>query len=174
MGLFAVASVAVAALAAAPGGSAATPIGVVREVLAAAPGRMPDTVRCVARSELRMGDVQRVDRRTVGVTIWGGRTRVVLLDWRRICVPLHRFRTKARVQPADVVQALHVVLHEKAHVNGVRVEWRAECAALRPTLAQLRRWGYTPRQVRAARLFLTTTLDRARPSAYKLRGRCPG
>jgi hypothetical protein len=96
----------------------------------------------------------------------------VLLDWKSICRPLALFAEKRVVDPAKAIEATAVVLHEKAHVNGVRVEWEAECAAIPGVLSQLRRWGYNSRQVAAMRWYLTVHADRGRPSDYKLRGRC--
>ena len=58
------------------------------------------------------------------------------------------------------------VLHEKAHVNGVRVEWKATCWAIPGVLEQLRRFGYTTRQLNAVRRYLTQELDRHRTSEY--------
>lgn len=151
--------------------SAATPIEVVRQVMTGAPGRMPDTLRCVTRRELLALDGH-PGTRTRGVSIWRDRTRTVLLDWKDVCRPLHRFRTGRRVEPAQAIQALLVVLHEKAHVNGIRVEWQAECAAIPGVLRQLKRWGYSGRQLSAVRRYLTVELDKGRTSEYKLRGRC--
>ena len=155
--------------------AATTPIGVVRQVMAAAPGKMPDSVRCVPRSELlRLVAARRIDRRTVGITILTGGTSVVLLDWRKVCFPLHRYATGHQVQePWDVVNALAVVMHEKAHVQGIRTEWKAECWGIRAALKQLRRrWGYSAEHLATVRYQLALAFDRARPEDYKLYGRC--
>ena len=164
-------AVAMTLLCAAPA-VAASPVGVVRQVMAGAPGKMPQSVRCVTRKELRSGEGRRLASQTVGVAIRTGSRHVVLLDWKRICNPIHRFRTGRRVQPADVIGAMTTVLHEKAHVNGVRVEWQATCVAIPGVLRQLKRWGYTDRQLAAVKSYLTDVLDKARTGDYKLRGRC--
>ena len=152
--------------------SAATPLDVVRQVMEAAPGRMPQSVRCVSREELLHGDGRRLASRTVGVTIRTGKTRVVLLDWQEVCVPLYRFRTGARVQPADAIKAMVTVLHEKAHVQGIRSEWQATCWGIPGVARQLKQWGYNARQVAAVKWFLVYNVDSGRPEEYKLRGRC--
>jgi hypothetical protein len=155
--------------------SAATPVEAVRQLMAGAPGQMPQTVRCVTTEELQSGEGRRLDSRAVAVAIRTGRTSIVLLDWRKVCRPLHLFRGghgAGRVEPALAIQAMTSVLHEKAHVNGVRVEWKATCWAIPAVLEQLRRWGYATRQLNAVRRYLTTELDRHRTSEYKLRGRC--
>src|SRR4029453_13149644 len=93
-----------------------------------APGQMPQTVRCVTTEELQSGEGRRLDSRAVAVAIRTGRTSIVLLDWRKVCRPLHLFRGghgAGRVEPALAIQAMTSVLHEKAHVNGVRVESNA-------------------------------------------------
>jgi hypothetical protein len=151
---------------------AAGPVDVVRQVMTAAPGKMPQSVRCVSRHELLRGDGRRLASGVVGVTIRTGRTRVVLLDWKEVCLPLHRFRTGRRVQPADAIKAMATVLHEKAHVNGVRTEWKATCVAIPSVLRQFRLWGYNARQVAAIKWYLTEDLDNGRAQEYKLRGRC--
>jgi len=151
---------------------AASPVGIVREVMAGATGKMPQSVRCVTGQELLIGDGRRLQSETVGVAIRTGSRHIVLLDWKRVCNPIHRFRTGRRVQPADVIGAMSTVLHEKAHVNGVRIEWQATCAAIPGVLRQLRRWGYTARQLAAVKSYLTVVLDKARTGDYKLRGRC--
>lgn len=157
--------------------SAATPVEAVRQLMAGAPGQMPQSVRCVTTKELQSGEGRRLDSRAVAVAIRTGRTSVVLLDWRKVCRPLHLFRRGdggGRVEPALAIQAMTSVLHEKAHVNGVRVEWRATCWAIPGVLRQLRRWGYTTRQLNAVRRYLTAELDRHRTREYRLRGRCHG
>ena len=155
--------------------SAATPVEAVRQLMAAAPGRMPQTVLCVTTKELQSGEGRRLDSRAVAVAIRTGRTSVVLLDWRKVCRPLQLFRGGhggRRVEPTLAIQAMTSVLHEKAHVNGIRVEWKATCWAIPGVLEQLRRWGYATRQLNAVRRYLTAELDRHRTSEYKLRGRC--
>jgi hypothetical protein len=169
------AAAAVVFLLAAGSASAATPVETVRQLMAGAPGQMPQTVRCVTTKELQSGEGRRLDSRAVAVAIRTGRRSVVLLDWRKVCWPLHLFRRGdggGRVEPALAIQAMTSVLHEKAHVNGVRVEWRATCWAIPGVLRQLRRWGYTTKQLDAARSYLTVELERHRTSEYKLRGRC--
>jgi hypothetical protein len=164
-------AVAMSLLCAAPA-VAASPVGIVRQVMGGAPGNMPQSVRCVTKQALLTGEGRRLASETVGVAIRTGSNHVVLLDWKRICNPLHRFRTGRRVQPADVIGAMATVLHEKAHVNGVRVEWQATCVAIPGVLRQLRQWGYSARQLAAVKSYLTVVLDRARRGDYKLRGRC--
>ena len=155
--------------------SAATPVEVVRQFMAAAPGQMPQTVRCVTTKELQSGEGRRLDSRAVAVAIRTGPTSVVLLDWRKVCRPLYLFHGGhggGLVEPALAIQAMTSVLHEKAHVNGVRVEWKATCWAIPGVLGQLRRWGYTTRQLNIVRRYLTSDLDRHRTREYELRGRC--
>ena len=89
-----------------------------------------------------------------------------------MCRPLYLFRTKARVESVQVVEAVATVLHEKAHVNGVLVEWKATCAAIPGVLSQLRRWGYTTMQLEAAQSWLVDGADTSRSAEYRLGGRC--
>ena len=152
--------------------AAPTPISVVREVMAAAPGRMPESVRCVPTRELPMARGSDYSRRASGVTTRRGTVATVLLDWRHVCNPLYRFRMKRRVEPAAALQALMTLLHEHAHVQGVRTEWKANCTALPWVLRQVRRWGYNKRQVDAVTRYVTIELDKGRPAEYKVTGRC--
>ncbi len=89
-----------------------------------------------------------------------------------MCRPLYLFRTKARGESVKVVNAVATVLHEKAHVNGILVEWRATCAAIPAVLSQLRRWGYSATQLEAAQWWLTDGADNGRSAEYRLGGRC--
>jgi hypothetical protein len=89
-----------------------------------------------------------------------------------VCRPLYLFRTKARGESVKVVNAVATVLHEKAHVNGILVEWKATCAAIPSVLSQLRRWGYTATQLEAAQWWLTDGADKGRSGEYRLGGRC--
>ena len=152
--------------------SAATPVGVAREVMVGAPGRMPTTLRCVPSGALLTAVGQRHSDATVAVTVSTGQRRTVLLDRARVCRPLYLFRTKARVESVEVVNAVATVLHEKAHVNGVLVEWKATCAAIPGVLSQLRRWGYTTMQLEAAQSWLVDGADASRSAEYRLGGRC--
>ncbi len=155
--------------------SAATPVEAARQLMAGAPGQMPQTVRCVTTKQLQSGEGRRLDSRAVAVAIRTGRTSVVLLDRRKVCRPLHLFHGGhggGLVEPALAIQAMTSVLHEKAHVNGVRVEWKATCWAIPGVLGQLRRLGYTTRQLNIVRRYLTSDLDRHRTREYELRGRC--
>jgi hypothetical protein len=152
--------------------SAATPTEVVRQVMAAAPGRMPQSVRCVARPELLTAGGHRHRSGVRGVTIRKGPMRTVLLDWKEVCNPLHRFRMKRRIQRADVIAATMTVLHEKAHVNGVRTEWQANCWAIREVIRQFQRWGYNERQLTAVLWYVSVDLDMGRTDEYKVTGRC--
>jgi hypothetical protein len=165
-------AIAVMGLCAGTVSAALSPIQVVRYVMTGATGRMPQELRCVSRQELLRGTGRHLDSRTRGVTIRTGRKFTVLLDWNDVCKPLHRLRTGRRVQPAEVVQALSTVLHEKAHVQGIRSEWQATCWGIPGVLDQLREWGWTAKQLAAVKWYLVFALDRARPDEYKLRGRC--
>ena len=153
-----------------------TPVGTVLEVMLAAPGTMPGYVRCVTPDELH--------RRTGRRDWWGftfgprGRGSAVLLDMKAVCRPLHRQRTGRRLDGRsaefyELVFALALVLHEKAHVQGIDAEWQAECWGIRPTLKQLRRWGYNNANVLAeVKYYLALWLDVERSEEYKLYGRC--
>jgi hypothetical protein len=152
--------------------SAATPVGVVREVMAGAPGRMPTALRCVSSTELLTAGGRRHSDATVAVTVHTGPRWTVLLDQTRVCRPLYLFRTRASGASVKVVDAVATVLHEKAHVNGVLVEWRATCAAIPGVLSRLRRWGYTAMQLEAAQSWLTDGADQSRSAEYRLAGRC--
>jgi hypothetical protein len=153
-----------------------TPVGTVLEVMLAAPGTMPGSVRCVTSDELR----RRTGRRDWwGVTLGStGLGSTVLLDMKRVCRPLHRRRTGRRLDGRspefyELVNALALVMHEKAHVQGVAAEWQAECWGIRPTLNQLRRLGYTNADVLAeVKYYLALWLDVERDEEYKLYGRC--
>ena len=134
---------------------------------------MPQSIRCVSAEELRVRSHRAVgSRAALGLTIRTGSTRVVLLDWKKVCFPLSRYLEKRAVRPDEVIEAVALVLHEKAHVNGVWIEWKAECAAIPGVLSQLRRWGYDARQVAVVKWYLTVRADRGRVGEYKLRGRC--
>jgi len=137
--------------------------------MADGPGKMPQSVSCVARSEIRK---RSGSPHAIGLTITTNRRSVVLLDWNRVCVPLGLYFSARAVEPARVANALIVVMHEKAHVNGIHVEWKAECAAIPAVLGQLKRWGYSARQRAGLRVLLVDYFDRSRTSEYKLRGRC--
>ena len=152
--------------------SAAAPVGAAREVMAGAPGRMPTTLRCVPRAALLTAGGRRHSLATVAVTVRTGQQWTVLLDRAQVCRPLYLFRTKARGESVKVVNAVATVLHEKAHVNGVLVEWRATCAAIPAALSQLRRWGYSATQLEAAQWWLTDGADNGRSAEYRLGGRC--
>jgi hypothetical protein len=152
--------------------AALTPIEVVRYVMTNAPGKMPQKIQCVTREELLRGDGRNITNNAIGITIRKGNTATVLLDWAEVCTPLHRFRTGRRVEPAAVINAMSTVLHEKAHVQRIRTEWKATCWAIPGVARQLRAWGYTARQVAAAKWYLVHFADRGRSGEYKLRGRC--
>ena len=152
--------------------SAATPVGVAREAMAGAPGRMPTTLRCVPSAALHTAGGQRHSDATVAVTVRTGQRLTVLLDRARVCRPLFLLRTKARVESVKVVNAVATVLHEKAHVNGVLVEWKATCAAIPGVLSQLRRWGSTTMQLEAVQSWLVDGADPSRSAEYRLGGRC--
>jgi hypothetical protein len=106
------------------------------------------------------------------VTIRTGRKYVVLLDWNHACKPLYRYRTGRRVEPADVVDAMATVLHEKAHVQGIRTEWKATCWGIPGVVRQLREWGWSAKQLAAVKWYLVYAADGGRSGDYKLRGRC--
>lgn len=144
-------------------------IQAVRQVMADGPGKMPRSVSCVSRAEIRK---RSRSSSAVGLTITTNGKSTVLLDWRRVCLPLGRYFSGRNVEPARVVGALVVVMHEKAHVNGIHVEWQAECAAIPAALKQLQRWGYSARQVAGLKRVLLEILDRGQSNEYKLRGRC--
>ena len=152
--------------------SAAAPVGVAREVMAGAPGRMPTTLRCVPKAALLTAGGRRHSLATVAVTVRTGQRWTVLLDRVHVCRPLYLFRTKSRGESLQVANAVATVLHEKAHVNGILVEWRATCAAIPAVLSQLRRWGYTTTQLEAAQWWLTDGADEGRSGEYRLGGRC--
>ncbi len=156
--------------------AALSPIEVVRYVMAGAPGKMPENLRCVSTAEIAKVSGGIHGLRAVGVTIQRRRSTVttatVLLDWKGVCHPLHRFRTGRRVEPAHVIQALETVLHEKAHVQGIRTEWKATCWGIPGVVEQLRDWGYKARQLTAVKWYLVYHLDGIRHPDYQLRGRC--
>ena len=72
----------------------------------------------------------------------------------------------------NLVWALSTVFHEKAHLQGIRAEWKATCWAIRPTLNQLRRWEIKADDLEKVQHYLTHTLDGWRQEEYKLYGRC--
>ena len=67
------AAAAVVFLLSAGSASAATPVEMVRQLMAAAPGQMPQTVHCVTTKELQSGEGRRLDSRAVAVAIRTGR-----------------------------------------------------------------------------------------------------
>ena len=152
--------------------SAMTPIDVVRQVMEAAPGRMPQSVRCVPTTALPRATGRDYSLRASGVTTTRGKVVTVRLDWTKVCNPLYRFRTHRRIQPAEALEAMLTVLHEKVHVQGVHAEWKANCIAIPQVLRQLKVWGYSARQIAAVRWYLALHLDKGRPSEYRVRGKC--
>ena len=143
---------------------------------------MSGSVRCVTPDEMR----RRTGRRNRWGSTFGAKSRAttlsrattVLLDMKAVCRPLHRHRTGRRLDGRsaefyELVFTLYLVLHEKAHAQGIGTEWQAECWAIRPTLSQLRRWGYTNTNVLAeVKYYLALWLDVHREEDAKLYGRC--
>ena len=172
-------ALAVAVLVCAGTATAATPVGVVREIMEAAPGKMPGELRCISRQELlrKARPMLRAAGRTVhaglsGLTFVRAGHMVVLLDGNRVCRPLYRYVTQGGVPFGTIVDALAAVLHEKAHAQGIRTEWKASCWAIRPTLSQGRRWGWTAKELSEVKHYLAFYLDGWVPEEYKLYGRC--
>ena len=155
-------------------GFSASPSAYVREIIdREAPGQASASIRCVTSSELaREADGSPVGTALSGVTITqrGRRTRI-LLSYSRVCKPIARYRLTGKLYETTAL-AILTVLHEAAHARGIRVEWKATCAAIPGTLRMLRRWGADTYEVRRADRFLRVGAEKYRLGEYKLRGRC--
>ena len=155
-------------------GFSASPSSYVREIIdREAPGQASASIRCVTSSELaREADGSPVGTALSGVTITqrGRRTRI-LLSYSRVCKPIARYRLTGKLYETTAL-AILTVLHEAAHARGIRVEWKATCAAIPGTLRMLRRWGADTYEVRRADRFLRVGAEKYRLGEYKLRGRC--
>lgn len=155
-------------------GISASPSSYVREIIEReAPGQVGASIRCVTTSEL----AREADRRPVGTALAGvtitqrGRRTRILLSYSRVCRPIARHRLTGKLYDTTAL-AILTVLHEAAHARGIRVEWKATCAAIPGTLRMLRRWGADPYQLRRAGRFLRVGAEKYRLGEYKLRGRC--
>ncbi|HEU0247977.1 MAG TPA: hypothetical protein VFR38_12905 [Gaiellaceae bacterium] len=155
-------------------GFSASPSAYVREIIEReAPGQVNASVRCVTSSELaRQADRSAVGTALSGVTITQrGRRARILLSYSRVCKPIARYRLTGKLYGTTAL-AILTVLHEAAHARGIRVEWKATCAAIPGTLRMLRRWGADRYQLRRANRFLRVGAEKYRLGEYKLRGRC--
>jgi hypothetical protein len=169
LGLLAVATIASSAVGVA---LAASPSAYVREILRLeAPGQASTPIRCVATSELaRRGGKDGAT--ALGVTILrGDSVERIMLSYPRVCKPIARYRETRRLFTTTAT-AVMTVLHEAAHARGIKVEWKAECAAIPGTLRVLRRWGASPYQLRQVERYVRVGAEKYRRGPYKLRGRC--
>jgi len=97
--------------------------------------------------------------------------RVLILN--SICAEIGKWYWTAEENLTyGTVAALQTVMHEAQHTRGVRTEWLTECRSLEPTLTFLSHNDTDAYQMRQAREYLYHGLEKSRPAAYKLRGRC--
>jgi hypothetical protein len=97
--------------------------------------------------------------------------RVLLLD--RECKEIDRwYWTSVDNLTYGTVEALETVMHEAQHTRGVHTEWVAECRAIQPVLAYLSKYHATRQELQLASDYLYHGMEKYRPLAYKLRGRC--
>jgi hypothetical protein len=108
----------------------------------------------------------------LGLT-YGDRSTVLILNWE--CEEIVKWDVGGALR-YGTVDALQTVMHEAQHAKGVNTEWVAECRAILPVLAYLGDSQFagriSPGVFKQVREYLHHGMEKNRPPAYKLSGRC--